>query len=193
MTTDNDDDADDPRKPENEEFQKRIENGTITVQEIMFDTIDAHKDKPHSEILPPEITITRMIRALNTRLFYLVIYGRSGPKSDYFKRISDIIKEENFKPNENDPYADADHFVFGPPECVLILMKKSRITREEIIDWRLMEADQDERKRVLEAEEKRKRFETGTIADDVIAWIIGSPEDGLMLRSLGEIFKTFKT
>jgi hypothetical protein len=199
MTTAPDDDN--PDKAAREEFNRRVADGTITAEEMMFDKIDTHKDKPaQPSPMPSNIAFERMVKAVNTELFWLVVYVSAGPKAGYFWRMIQHIEEKYFESSPDDPYAQADYFILGYHDPIhFILLKRSRITRKQIAAEVLAEAEEEERKWALEKVERQdagiEEEERGQpyLSKYVIPWITGSQEDEQMIKTVSELFRTYSS
>jgi hypothetical protein len=147
MTTDDDD----PRKAEAQELQRRIDNGTITAREIISKTLDIHRHKTPI-ISSPESLESNLITACRLRnLFLYVFYQTNSSKSKYFQSVIDKIRDKYFNDTRNGDYASADIFGIEILHWTFVVMKKNRITKEQITEELFQDKSEEYRKAMVES------------------------------------------
>jgi hypothetical protein len=143
--------GDDPRKAEVEEFKRRMENGSITAKEMISKTLDIHKHKTAVSGLSPDMIESNVLAACNLKkVFLYVVYQTNSSKSKYFQSVINRIEDKYFDPIDNGKYADADIASVEIGHYTWVILKKSRVTKEQIAEELYQDRDEEFRKKMIE-------------------------------------------
>lgn len=142
-------DDDDPKKAEAEEFQRRIDNGSITTKEMISKTLDIHKHKTAINLSANAVEENVVACCLLPKLFLYAVYQTNSSKSRYFQSVIDRIEDKYFD-IYNGKYATADIATVEIGHYTFVILKRSRITKEQIAEELYQDRDEDYRRKIIE-------------------------------------------
>jgi hypothetical protein len=193
MVSDDDNNKDDLKKVITEEWRRRVENGTITAAELMAQVLDVHKEKTNVGYKEPPDHMQSVMVAWYYGHFFVVYYKTHSSRSDYFQYVIDSIQDKYFNPAEGErAYADADIASVEIGPYTYVIMKKQRITKEQIAEELYQDRSEYERRQMIEVIKGLDPETYNRI--NGIPFVTGSiEEDQTMLDIVKALFDEYKS